>query len=60
MSEFDDWFRRQHGARNLTSASDDELRERIIAGQQAEAELRRRQSWDERRTSALYAWTARP
>ena len=61
-SEFADWFKAQHGPRQPSdpfSKSDAELLEAIKAGKIAAAELDARRLWDEKRQSALYAWTAR-
>ena len=63
MSAFADWFERQHGQRkrsgpdgSVVNFSDADLRMAISLGAAAADELRRRELWDERRTSALYAW----
>ena len=65
-SIFDNWFEQQHGPRHrrgasgsVVSHSDDELEMTVARGRAAQAELERRQMWDEKRTSALYAWQAR-
>jgi len=61
MSKFMDWFVAQHGKRerDIYSKTDDEmLRIRINTGEAARDELRRRQLWDGKQTSALYAWQA--
>jgi len=61
-SEFADWFSAQHGPRQSSdpfSKTDAELSEVIKAGRIAAAELDARRLWDEKRQSALYAWTAR-
>lgn len=57
MSAFDKWFIAQHGPRTQAAdLSDDDLSSRVAAGKMAEVEAARRALWDERRTSALYAW----
>lgn len=65
MSEllFSDWFVEQHGPRSrrgpsgsVANCSDDELKMAVSRGEAAAAELKRRELWDEKRTSALYAW----
>jgi hypothetical protein len=57
-SHFLDWFVQQHGPRERLFAhlSDDDLREFIEDGKRAAAILYHREVWDEKRTSALYAW----
>ena len=58
--EFAEWFKAQHGPREGgIRASDQVLRDDIQRGLRAAAELDRRTLWDEKRQSALYAWTAR-
>ncbi len=59
--KFGDWFVAQHGARSPHAAADtdDVLRQKIHMGEMAARELKRRQEWDARHESALYAWTAR-
>ena len=56
-------FEEQHGPRirsgptsSVANYSDDELLLAAGRGAAAAAELRRRELWDEKRTSALYAW----
>jgi hypothetical protein len=59
---FADWFTAQHGERSSKTSAhvrDDELTIMIERGQAARAELARRELWDEKRQSALYAWQAR-
>ena len=61
-SEFLDWFIAQHGAREnggLTCYSEQRLRDEVKRGQIAAVELDARALWDEKRQSALYAWTTR-
>lgn len=65
-SEFGEWFDRQHGPRkrrgpdgSVVNYSDDELDMAASRGRAAQAELDRRKLWDEKRTSALYAWQVR-
>lgn len=61
-SEFLEWFKAQHGHREsglLVDHSEQRLRDEIQRGKMAEAELSARKLWDEKRQSALYAWTAR-
>ena len=60
---FSDWFETQHGPRtrsgpagSMVNYSDDELEMAKVRGEAAAAEIQRRQLWDEKRTSALYAW----
>lgn len=60
--KFDEWFAAQHGPRvkwpagSVVGYSDDDLRKIASRGKAAAAELRRRELWDARRESALYAW----
>lgn len=57
MSAFREWFEAQHGPRTGNpTMSDADLRNRIEAGKIAKRELRSREEWDRRQTSALYAW----
>ena len=60
MSAFETWFIEQHGRRtnSAVSRTDAQLRELIHAGEEAARELRRRNEWDARHESALYAWQA--
>lgn len=61
-SEFAEWFKAQHGPRGnrlLAGHSDQRLRDEVQLGKVAAAELEARTLWDEKRQSALYAWTAR-
>jgi hypothetical protein len=61
-SAFGEWFEAQHGKRLDGSAlkyTDDELRAMIRLGEVAARSLEARKLWDEKRTSALYAWQAR-
>ena len=57
---FMDWFVQQHGPRErggiMANCSDAELKMEAMRGEAARAELRRRELWDEKQTSALYAW----
>ena len=60
--KFDEWFEAQHGKREHNSrahVSDNALRDIVHAGQISEAELKRREMWDDMRRSALYAWQVR-
>ena len=60
MSEFTEWFEAQHGKRpGSPKITDAKLREQEYDGLRAEAMLRRREEWDARFESALYAWQAR-
>ena len=61
MATFSDWFEQQHGKRekNRPDISDEELEDEVNRGQAAAAELHRRNAWDARRESALYAWQAK-
>lgn len=61
-SEFADWFKAQHGPREsglLAGHSEQILRDEVQRGKIAAAELEARRLWDEKRQSALYAWTAK-
>lgn len=61
-SEFMDWFIAQHMPRldsGMPNHTDKQLRDMMHAGRVAERVLVARQVWDEKRTSALYAWSAR-
>ena len=61
-SEFAEWFVKQHGARvqsGMPNQTDQQLRDMVQAGKVAERLLACRNVWDEKRTSALYAWQAR-
>lgn len=59
MSEFQDWFEAQHGTRQQDDEpSDIELSNMWFSGQAAAETLKKRRLWDEKRTSALYAWQA--
>jgi len=58
-SAFEQWFVHQHGQRpNRFGQPDAELRTEIHVGEQAAQELRERMAWDQRHTSALWAWQA--
>jgi hypothetical protein len=60
-SRFVEWFTAQHGPRlrePLKHLSDEELKHVITNGQIAAEVLRARKLYDEKETSALYAWTA--
>lgn len=62
MSRFAEWFKAQHGEREspqFAATDDNVLRVMIEGGQSARDELRRRQEWDGKHTSALWAWQAR-
>jgi hypothetical protein len=60
---FEKWFKAQHGPRarrrDFLRVSDDSLSIQVTIGKLAEAELAARREWDERKTSALWAWNAR-
>ncbi len=61
-SEFEQWFKAQHGPREsgiMAGYSEQRLRDEIQRGKIAEAELAARKLWDEKMQSALYAWSAR-
>ena len=61
-SEFAEWFVKQHGARvqsGMPNQTDQQLRDMVQAGKVAERLLACRNVWDEKHTSALYAWQAR-
>ena len=61
MSKFREWFEAQHGKRERghhKGASDKDLSELIEAGKDAAFEMEKRWSWDNRWTSALWAWQA--
>jgi len=53
------WFEKQHGPRQIWSATDAALQTLISQAKGAQEELDRRRDWDNRRQSALYAWAAR-
>jgi hypothetical protein len=59
--KFADWFREQHGKRfvndQLARRTDDELRQIVQGGIEAQRELDERRLWEARRTSALWAWS---
>lgn len=57
-SEFNDWFVAQHGerAKAFWGHTDLELVDIANRGDAARDELGRRQVYDERKESALYAW----
>lgn len=66
-SQFMEWFVAQHGPRerdgsssaaSVLNATDGELKTAISQGESAAAELRRREMWDARKESAIYAWQA--
>lgn len=59
-SAFEQWFIHQHGKRpSRFGQTDAELRTEVRVGEEAGRELRERQEWDQRWTSALWAWQAR-
>ena len=58
MTEFAIWYEAQFGPRSQDRYSDGELEREARAGKMATQELAKRAAWDERRTAALYAWTA--
>jgi hypothetical protein len=63
-SEFMKWFVAQHGGRDdgdawaLKNKTDQELRDMIALGRKADQTLAHRELWDDKKTSALYAWQA--
>ena len=59
-SKFAEWFAAQHGKRtaDMPDHTDQQLRELARLGRDAERALALRELWDEKRTSALYAWQA--
>lgn len=60
-SEFAEWFSSQHGDRlrsGMPNQTDQQLRDMVQAGKVAERVLACRELWDEKQTSALYAWQA--
>lgn len=59
MSAFENWFIAQHGGRPAPDLSEEDLRERVRRGREAESILDARTDWDHRRQSALYAWSAK-
>lgn len=62
-SEFLEWFVAQHKPRTdsgMPHHTDQQLRDLVHSGQAAARVLACREMWDEKRQSALYAWTARP
>ena len=57
--KFEEWFESQHGPRStghLADFSDERLADWIKQGKYAQEEMRRREIWDARFGSALYAW----
>ena len=61
-SEFMEWFVAQHKPRTdsgMPKHSDQQLRDMVQAGRVAERVLACRELWDDKKQSALYAWTAR-
>jgi hypothetical protein len=61
-SEFADWFVAQHKPRTnsgMPNHTDQQLRDMVHAGRVAERVLACRELWDDKQTSALYAWQAR-
>jgi hypothetical protein len=56
--DFEEWFKKQHGPRVRwkPQTSDHDLAEMVELGQMADRELRDRQDWDHRNSSARYAW----
>lgn len=59
-SDFEKWFIEQHGHRTgWVPGTDKQLEARIAVGKSAEAEMQGRKLWDEKRQSALYAWSAK-
>ncbi len=61
-SDFEAWFRDQHGLRlrsGMPNHTDQQLRDMVQAGRVAERVLACRELWDEKHTTALYAWQAR-
>jgi len=61
-SEFMAWFVAQHKPRTdsgMPNHTDQQLRDMVQAGRVADRVLAFRELWDDKRQSALYAWTAR-
>ena len=61
-SEFMDWFVAQHKPRTdsgMPNHTDQQLRDMVQAGRVADRVLACRELWDDKQTSALYAWQAR-
>jgi hypothetical protein len=56
MNKFDEWFLAQHGKRPGESMSDESMLKTIERGDDMRRVYRLRVDWDNRRTSALYAW----
>ena len=54
--DFDEWFVGQHGKRPGGDVTDEEMIEIVRRGDFYSALYRERCEWDNRRTSALYAW----
>jgi hypothetical protein len=54
--DFDVWFESQHGKRPGDSLTDEEMLRIIEQGDDMRRVYRLRLDWDNRRTSALYAW----
>jgi hypothetical protein len=63
ITNFDEWFLKQHGERPggdaTTSELENEVLEANIALNKAKHIYKQRLFWDSRRTSALWAWNAR-
>jgi hypothetical protein len=59
MIDFAAWFIAQHGKRPGDSLTDEEMLRIIERGDDMRRVYRLRIDWDNRRTSALYAWQAR-
>jgi hypothetical protein len=53
---FGEWFRAQHGPRPGGEMTDEEMLEAVAKGEECRRLYRERLDWDNRRTSALYAW----
>ena len=54
--DFDEWFTLQHGKRPGDSLTDEDMLRVIERGDDMRRVYRLRLDWDNRRTSALYAW----
>ena len=59
MSDFDSWFIAQHGPRPGLNLTDEQMLEAMRIGDVMREKYLRRLNWEDRRTSALYAWQAR-
>jgi len=57
--DFSMWFETQHGMRPGGKLTDQQMLDVMRAGDAMREDFRRRCNWDDRRTSALWAWQAR-